>query len=178
MLCRDEDLGEYWGLVRIDVEGFSMGGHKNDPCSDHNGTVVVDPTKCSNGRRTGRFTTKDFEHFTHAVQAFNGSADYEIYTVQPFRLPSYRKGYYLATGMFFEAHEVQEIVECELLQSTDRESHRFATLVGSLAELVCVACRRPELGAGGAAAAFHPSRPGHDPTGRLHRPAGQRLRQP
>ena len=105
-----------------------MGGHKNDPCSDHNGTVVVDPTKCSNGRRTGRFTTKDFEHFTHAVQAFNGSADYEIYTVQPFRLPSYRKGYYLATGMFFEAHEVQEIVECELLQSTDRESrHRFAT---------------------------------------------------
>jgi len=106
-----------------------MGGHKNDPCSDHNGTVVVDPTKCSNGRRTGRFTTKDFEHFTHAVQAFNGSADYEIYTVQPFRLPSYRKGYYLATGMFFEAHEVQEIVECELLQSTDRESHRFATLV-------------------------------------------------
>ena len=155
-----------------------MGGHKNDPCSDHNGTVVVDPTKCSNGRRTGRFTTKDFEHFTHAVQAFNGSADYEIYTVQPFRLPSYRKGYYLATGMFFEAHEVQEIVECELLQSTDRESHRFATLVGSLAELVCVARRRSELGAGGAPAAFHSSRPGDDPTGRLHRPAGQRVRQP
>jgi hypothetical protein len=67
--------------------------HKNDPCSDKNGTVIVDPKKCSNGRRTGRFTTKDFVNFTHAVQAFNGTADYEIYTVQPFRLPSYRKGY-------------------------------------------------------------------------------------
>ena len=67
--------------------------HKNDPCSDKNGTIIVDPKKCSNGRRTGRFTTKDFVNFTHAVQAFNGTADYEIYTVQPFRLPSYRKGY-------------------------------------------------------------------------------------
>ena len=139
MRRRDEDLEEYWGLVRIDVAGFSMGGHKNDPCSDHNGTVVVDPTKCSNGRRTGRFTTKDFVHFTHAVQVFNGSADYEIYTVQPFRLPSYRKGYYLATGMFFEAHEVQEVVECELLQSTDRKltrEHFNFVDNGSLTELM------------------------------------------
>ena len=71
-----------------------MGGSKNDPCSDKGGTRPI-PRNCSNGRRTGRFTTKDFVKFTPAVQAFNGSADYEIYTLQPFRLPSYRPGYYL-----------------------------------------------------------------------------------
>lgn len=112
----DEDLGSYWGLVRVDVTGFAMGPRRDNPCSDHNGTRVVDPKKCSNGRRTGRFTTKDFVNFSHAVQVFNGTSDYEIYTIQPFRLPAYRPGYYLATGMFFEAYALQTL-----------QSHRLMT---------------------------------------------------
>ena len=121
----DSDLGSYWGLVRIDASKNSMGARmcptcpRPDPCSDRNGTVVVDTKTCLNGRRTGRFVTKDFVNFTRAVQVFNGTADYEIYTVQPFRLPSYRAGYYLATASFFQAYEPQEHVECELLQTTD-----------------------------------------------------------
>lgn len=75
-------------------------------------------------RRTGRFTTKDFTNFSAGQQVFHGRAGYEIYTVQPFRLPSYRKGYYLATAMFFNTSTCGEtgecgFVNCELLQTTD-----------------------------------------------------------
>ena len=39
-------------------------------------------------------------------QVFEGTDDYQVYTVQPFRLPSWAPGHYLATAMFFEANEV------------------------------------------------------------------------
>ena len=94
----DEDLdgGSYWGLVRIDAG--SEGGHGH--------------------RRTGRFTSKDFVNFTAAEQVFEGpSDDYQIYTVQPFRLPAWTPGQYLATAMFFSAQEPQGWVHCELLQT-------------------------------------------------------------
>ena len=39
-------------------------------------------------------------------QVFAGTDDYQVYTVQPFRLPSWAPGHYLATAMFFEANEV------------------------------------------------------------------------
>ena len=66
----DDDLngGEYWGLVRVDAAG-------------------------KNHRRTGRWTSRDFQSFTAAQQVFEGpSDDYEVYTVQPFRLPQWPKG--------------------------------------------------------------------------------------
>lgn len=41
-------------------------------------------------RRTGRFTTKDWVDFTAAEQVFEGTSnDYQVYTVQPFRLPEW-----------------------------------------------------------------------------------------
>ena len=83
----DADLGEYWGLVRIDAAEDGTDGH----------------------RRTGRFTTKDWTSFSAAEQVFHGSADYQIYTVQPFRLPQWPAGQYLATGMFFAAKEAQGV---------------------------------------------------------------------
>ena len=91
----DDDLdgGSYWGLVRVDT------GSKNH-------------------RRTGRFVSKDFVTFSAAEQVFEGTGDdYQVYTVQPFRLPSWPKGLYLATAMFYEQDEKQGWVKCELLQT-------------------------------------------------------------
>ena len=34
------------------------------------------------------------------MEVFNGTADYQIYMVLPFRLPSWRPGYYMATASF------------------------------------------------------------------------------
>ena len=93
----DNDLngGEYWGLVRVDAAG-------------------------KNHRRTGRWTSKDFKTFTPAQQVFEGpSDDYEVYTVQPFRLPQWPKGQYLATAMFFAQDEPEGWVKCELIQTLD-----------------------------------------------------------
>ncbi len=93
----DEDLngGEYWGLVRVDAAG-------------------------KNHRRTGRWTSKDFKTFTPAKQVFEGpNDDYEVYTVQPFRLPQWPKGQYLATAMFFAQDEPEGWVRCELIQTLD-----------------------------------------------------------
>ena len=42
-------------------------------------------------------------------QVFEGTDDYQVYTVQPFRLPSWAPGHYLATAMFFEANEVAQL---------------------------------------------------------------------
>lgn len=69
-------------------------------------------------RRTGRFETKDFKTFTAGEQVYHGRLGYEIYTIQPFRLPSYRPGYYLATAMFYNTSSKEGHVNCELLQST------------------------------------------------------------
>ena len=65
----------------------------------------------------GRFETKDFKTFTAGEQVFHGRLGYEIYTIQPFRLPSYRPGYYLATAMFYNTSSKEGYVNCELLQS-------------------------------------------------------------
>ena len=96
----DEHLGHYWGLVRIDAGFVGKSGIEN-----------------ANPRRTGRFTTPDMRtNFTAAVQVFNGTADYQIYMVLPFRLPSYRPGYYLATASFLLLNQT---VRTELLQTTN-----------------------------------------------------------
>ena len=93
----DLDGGTYWGLVRVDTAKHSK-----------------------NHRRTGRWTSKDFVKFTAAEQVFQGTGDnYQVYTVQPFRLPAWPAGQYLATAMFFEADEAQGYVKCELVQSLD-----------------------------------------------------------
>jgi hypothetical protein len=99
------DGGSYWGLVRIDVDIQCL----------HN-------PACPDGlRRTGRFTTKDFEHFSPAKQAFHGRYGYEIYSISPFRLPSWRAGYYMGTASFYNTtDEANEgYVVCELLQTVD-----------------------------------------------------------
>eukprot|EP01079_Euglenida_sp_SAG-EU17-18_P002935 gene2935-3513_t len=57
--------------------------------------------------------------FSPGVQIFNGRQGYEVYTVQPWRLPSYRPGYYLATAMFYNTSGPDGFVQCELLQTTD-----------------------------------------------------------
>lgn len=91
----DDDLKSYWGLVRLDAA-------------------------VKNHRRTGRWTSDDFKTFTPARQVFEGpSDDYQVYTVQPFRLPQWPKGQYLATAMFFAQDEAQGWVKCELLQTLD-----------------------------------------------------------
>ena len=135
----DEDLGAYWGLVRVDV----VGPPEPMPWGGAQGF-----------RRTGRFTTKDFRSFSPAQQVFHGRQGYEICkahrpsvfqhkgfawqasqlrrcfadTIQPFRLPSYRPGYYLATAMFYnttsagvqrDSTGTRGVVNCELLQTTD-----------------------------------------------------------
>ena len=53
------------------------------------------------------------------AQVFHGAEDYQVYTVQPFRLPEWPAGQYLATAMFFAAKEAQGWVKCELLQTLD-----------------------------------------------------------
>lgn len=103
----DADLagGSYWGLVRIDVDIQCL----------HN-------PACSDGlRRTGHFTTKDFENFSPAKQAFHGRYGYEIYSISPFRLPSWRAGYYMGTASFYNTtDEANEgYVVCELLQTVN-----------------------------------------------------------
>ena len=71
------------GLVRIDAGFVGRRGLEN-----------------ANPRRTGRFTTPDMlGNFTPAVQVFNGTADYQIYMVLPFRLPSWRPGYYMCNKL-------------------------------------------------------------------------------
>jgi hypothetical protein len=93
----DDDLdgGSYWGLVRVDASG-------------------------KNHRRTGRWTSKDFINFTAAEQVFQGSGDDDqVYTMQPFRLPQWPKGHYLATAQFFAQDEQQGWVRCELMQTLD-----------------------------------------------------------
>ena len=59
----DEDLGAYWGLVRVDV----VGPPEPMPWGGAQGF-----------RRTGRFTTKDFRTFSPAQQVFHGRQGYEI----------------------------------------------------------------------------------------------------
>ena len=59
----DEDLGAYWGLVRVDV----VGPPEPMPWGGAQGF-----------RRTGRFTTKDFRSFSPAQQVFHGRQGYEI----------------------------------------------------------------------------------------------------
>jgi hypothetical protein len=94
----DPDLQAYWGLVRIDAGFVGKPGIAN-----------------SNPRRTGRFTTPDMlSGFTPAMEVFNGTSDYQIYMVLPFKLPSYRPGYYLATASFLLLNQT---VRTELLQT-------------------------------------------------------------
>ena len=100
----DLDGGSYWGLVRLDV----VGPPNPTPWGGAQGF-----------RRTGRFTSKDFVRFTPGEQVFHGRQGYEIYTIQPFRLQSYRPGYYLATAMFYNTSSAEGFVNCELLQTTD-----------------------------------------------------------
>jgi hypothetical protein len=69
-----------------------------------------------NPRRTGRTTTTDFRTFSAARQCFNGTDDYQVYMVLPWRLPSYRAGYYLATASFLLTNQT---VRSELMQTTD-----------------------------------------------------------
>jgi hypothetical protein len=110
----DQHLGSYWGLVRLDV---NIKDYKNCDTGGSAGT-----TDCTDGfRRTGRFETKDFKTFTAGEQVFHGRKGYEIYTIQPFRLASYRPGYYLATAMFYNTTRTatEGYVNCELLQSTN-----------------------------------------------------------
>ena len=97
----DGSQGGYWGLVRLDVTGppepLPWGGAQGF-------------------RRTGRFTTKDFVHFSSGEQVFAGRQGYEIYTIQPWRWPVYRPGFYLATAMFYNTTDRAGHVTCELLQ--------------------------------------------------------------
>ena len=65
----DEDLGAYWGLVRVDV----VGPPEPMPWGGAQGF-----------RRTGRFTTKDFRTFSPAQQVFHGRQGYEICKRPPF----------------------------------------------------------------------------------------------
>lgn len=98
----DDDLpggGGYWGLVRIDASSDKDNG--------------------AGRRRTGRFVSKDWVTFSAAEQVFEGTEDYQDYTVQPFRLPEWPVGQYLATVMYFSAMEAQGWVHCELIQSLD-----------------------------------------------------------
>eukprot|EP00039_Didymoeca_costata_P021890 m.345700 g.345700 ORF g.345700 m.345700 type:complete len:534 (+) comp27044_c0_seq1:211-1812(+) len=96
VLIYDESLGKYWGLVRLDA-----------------GYVGRD----SNPRRTGRFTADaSLQNFTAAQQVFNGTADYQIYSVTPWRLTGYRAGYYLGIASFLLLNQT---VRTELLQTTD-----------------------------------------------------------
>jgi hypothetical protein len=100
----DDALGYWWGLVRIDAGFVGRPGIAN-----------------ANPRRTGRFTTPDMRsNFTAAVQVFNGTADYQIYMVLPFRLPSWRPGYYMATASFLLLNQT---VRTELLHSVDHGLH-------------------------------------------------------
>eukprot|EP01051_Picozoa_sp_SAG22_P004302 SAG22_NODE_227_length_14641_cov_11.007908_6_plen_85_part_00 len=53
-----------------------------------------------------------YSKYTAAVEVFNGTADYQIYMVLPFRLPSYRPGYYLATASFLLLNQVPPPPSC------------------------------------------------------------------
>ena len=103
----DPDLngGSYWGLVRVDVDIQCL---HNPACPD-------------GFRRTGRFTTKDFKTFSPAKQAFHGRFNYEIYSISPFRLPSWRAGYYMGTASFYNTTDEEDegYVVCELLQTVN-----------------------------------------------------------
>jgi hypothetical protein len=48
--------------------------------------------------------------------------------VQPFRLPQWPKGQYLATAMFFAQDEPQGWVKCELIQTLDVRHDDVITL--------------------------------------------------
>ena len=98
----DADLGAYWGLVRLDA-----------------GYVGRD----RNPRRTGRFTSPDFRtNFSASMQVFNGTDDYQVYAVIPWRLPSYRPGYYLGIASFLLTNQT---VRTEILQTTDLVKARW-----------------------------------------------------
>ena len=100
----DDALGYWWGLVRVDAGFVGRPGAAN-----------------ANPRRTGRFTTPDMRgNFSAAVQVFNGSADYQIYMVLPFRMPEWRPGYFMATASFLLLNQT---VRTELLHSTDSGLH-------------------------------------------------------
>lgn len=100
----DDALGYWWGLVRVDAGFVGRPGAAN-----------------ANPRRTGRFTTPDMRgNFSAAVQVFNGTADYQIYMVLPFRMPEWRPGYFMATASFLLLNQT---VRTELLHSTDSGLH-------------------------------------------------------
>jgi hypothetical protein len=105
----DEELQRYLAFTRIDVH--------------HGGAFGM--------RRSARSVSADFLNWTRAEQVLAGEADYEIYSLTPFK-PGVgaRPGLYFALGMFYnitgggdtawkpEADRGQ--VYCELLMSTDR----------------------------------------------------------
>ena len=125
----DTDLQLYIGYVRLD-------NMTNCGCTTRGGVCCCaqDGERGScNRRRTGRTTSRDFVTWTKAVEVFRGQLGFEIYTLEPWRLDSWRPGRYLAMGAFYchnETSAVAPLPNCtlgsvynELLATNDHGEH-------------------------------------------------------
>ena len=125
----DSDLQLYFGYVRMD--NMTTCG-----CTTRGGVCCCaqdgELGSC-NRRRTGRTTSRDFVTWTKAVEVFRGQLGFEIYTLEPWRLNSWRPGRYFAMGAFYchnETSAVAPLPNCtlgsvynELLSSNDHGEH-------------------------------------------------------
>lgn len=57
--------------------------------------------------------------WTKATEALHGEHGYEMYSLVPYRSPTWRAGLYLGIGSFFETTNPEGYVRCELCRSTD-----------------------------------------------------------
>eukprot|EP00927_Polykrikos_kofoidii_P053804 TRINITY_DN48359_c0_g1_i1.p1 TRINITY_DN48359_c0_g1~~TRINITY_DN48359_c0_g1_i1.p1 ORF type:complete len:537 (-),score=48.44 TRINITY_DN48359_c0_g1_i1:127-1737(-) len=74
------------------------------------------------GNRRETWSTSDTwgtDNWTKATEALHGEHGYEIYSLVPFRAPTWTPGLYLAVGSFFEDTNPEGYVKCELCRSVD-----------------------------------------------------------
>lgn len=64
--------------------------------------------------------------WTKATEALHGEHGYEMYSLVPYRAPTWRAGLYLGIGSFFETTNTEGYVRCELCRSTDYGAHQLA----------------------------------------------------
>eukprot|EP01048_Picozoa_sp_COSAG05_P000848 COSAG05_NODE_26_length_29797_cov_35.911139_11_plen_542_part_00 len=82
-------------------------------------------SKCNEtgwGVRRETWSTSDTwgtDTWTKATEALHGEHGYEMYSLVPYRAPTWTPGLYLAIGSFFETTNPEGYVKCELCRSTD-----------------------------------------------------------